>query len=258
MRNSTLSRFLLPLSIVVASFVSCKDDSELAIPPADTKNYSFVEEFDTVTAAYNRGWRFLNVSEQKGTGFWAQGLFNDPAVTGFASIIPFAAHSSKGSYPGFIGADFTSTRGGAVTISNWLVSPETNMKNGDKIIFYTRTLLLADPASVGDSTDYANRLQVRINPTGSLNVGEIEDPGDFKTSLLDINPFYKEARILPAAFNPLAYPAKWTRFEATVAGLNSAQKGRFAFRYFTEAAGNAGRATAVAIDSVAFVSIRSN
>ncbi len=251
MRNSTLSRFLLTLSIAALSFASCKDDSDLAVIPVDTKSYSFVEEFDTVTAAYNRGWRFLNVSEDKGTGFWTQGLFNDPNVTGFASVIPFAPYSSKGSYPGFIGTDFTSTTGGAVTISNWLVSPETMMKNGDKIIFYTRTLLLA--LTGGDSTDYANRLQVRINPSGSLNVGEADDPGDFKTSLLDINPFYKEARVLPTTFDPLAYPSKWTRFEATVAGLNSAKKGRFAFRYFTEEAGNAGRATAVAIDSVAFV-----
>jgi hypothetical protein len=250
-----LNRSIWLFIVGMAAFVSCKDDSYLATPPSDTKNYSFVEEFDTVTAAYNRGWRFLNVSEQKGTGLWIQGLFNNPVQTGFPAPIPFAPYSSQGSYAGFIGADYTSTNGGAVTISNWLVSPETVMKNGDKIIFYTRTLLL--PITGGtDSTDYANRLQVRINSTASLNVGETNDPGDFKTSLLDINPTYKEAHTLPALFDPLAYPAKWTRFETTVAGLNSTQKARFAFRYYVEGAGNAGRATAVAIDSVAFVSNR--
>jgi hypothetical protein len=255
MRNFYLRGYSLLAYLILLIFSSCKDDSDLAIPPVDTKKYSFVEEFDTVTAAYNRGWRFLNVSELKSNAIWVQGLFNDPDQTGFNAIIPFAAHSGKGTYAsaGFIGADFTSTTGAAVTISNWLVSPETPMKNGDKIIFYTRTLLLAEPTG-GDSTDYANRLQVRINPTGSLNVGEQSDPGDFKESLLDINPFYKESRTLPATFDPLAYPAKWTRFEATVAGLNGINKGRFAFRYFTEAAGTNGRATAVAIDSVAFVS----
>lgn len=248
MRKSTLKSFLLPLLILTVVFVSCKDDSYLTTP-IPVKGVSFVEEFDTVTAAYARGWRYINVSAQKGTGFWNQGGLNDPNVTGFHAPIPFAPYSSKGTYPGFIAADFTSTSGGAVTISNWVVSPVTLMQNGDKVVFYTRTYLFP---ITGDSTDFANRLQVRINKSETLNVGSEDDPGDFSTNILDINPFYKESTSLNP--DPTAYPARWTRFEATVNGLNGPTKGRFAFRYYTEEAGNAGRATLVAIDSVAFIS----
>ncbi|MFM2362540.1 MAG: hypothetical protein RLZZ316_1442, partial [Bacteroidota bacterium] len=61
MRKSTLKSFLLPLLILTVVFVSCKDDSYLTTP-IPVKGVSFVEEFDTVTAAYARGWRYINVS----------------------------------------------------------------------------------------------------------------------------------------------------------------------------------------------------
>ena len=99
MRKYAPGKFILPFCIAVG-FLSCKDDAYLSIapPPPDA---SFTEEFDTIGAAYNRGWRYINVSEPKGTGFWTQGLFNDPNITGFPGIIPFPAYSSKGSFPRF-------------------------------------------------------------------------------------------------------------------------------------------------------------
>ncbi len=254
MRKTSLRKFLLPFTFLfmVVVFISCHDDSYLTVPPPPP-DASFVEEFDTVTAAYGRGWRFINVSDPLGTGFWTQGLLNDPNVTGFPSAIPFSAWSSKGTYVGFIGTDYTSTSAPAGNISNWLVSPVTLMKYGDKIVFYTRGLIL--PTGTGDSTDFANRLQVRISTNGaSVNVGIGTDPGDFSQPLLDINPFYHFFHTDPALYDPLAFPSTWTRFIATVSGVNGPVKGRFAFRYFVEGGGSNGLGTAVGIDSVAYIS----
>ena len=133
------------------------------------------------------------------------------------------------------------------------------MQNGDKIIFYTRCELVAYG---GVNTDFVNRMQVRMNISNTLNCGDGTDPGDFTIPLLDINPFYYEF-ILQAFNNPAdplyanarrAYPHVWTRFEATVDGLNGPTVGRFAFRYFTELAGSNGRATSIGIDKISYIS----
>jgi hypothetical protein len=267
MRNSTLGKFLLSISFIVSFLLSCKDDSSLTIAPP-SPDVSFTEEFDTATAAYNRGWRYLNVSDPKNVGFWAQGGFNDPAITGFPGPVPYRPYSSKGSYAGFIGTDYTSTTTG--TISNWVVSPVTLMKNGDKIIFYTRGIAIFYGYGT-DSTDFSNRMQVCYSTNGgSLDVGSGTNPGAFSNVILDINPFYKEYHtvsdpITTDAYtwtvirDPQAYPVNWTRFEAKVSGLNGAVSGRFAFRYFVENAGLGPlgtRATGVGLDSVAFVSAK--
>ena len=250
MGRSPLGKFLFLSVLCFVYLQSCVKDEAATLVPPSTKNQSFVEEFDTTSAAYDRGWRYVNVSEPKGTGSWIQGMFNNPNVTGLPTPIPFPAYSSKGTYVGFIGADFTSTSAAAGVISNWIVSPVTSMQNGDKIVFYTRTVLY--PSTGGDSTDFVNRLQVRYSPNNeSVNVGSGVDVGDFKNVLLDINPFLKEARVI--AYDPEAYPIKWTRFEATIGGLNGVTKGRFAFRYFLEGAGSNGLGSGVAVDSVAYI-----
>ena len=247
MKKSTFPGFLLASICILTLLQSCKDDSYLLTPPP-VPDQSFVEEFDTAQSAYNRGWRFINRSELIGRTNWQ----NPTTLTG----IPFISYSGTGN--GYLWADYQSTSGAAVTISNWAVSPELTMQNGDKIIFYTRTELLFFN---NDSTDFVNRMQVRLNKTTSLNCGDGIDPGDFTVPLLDINPFYYE--FLKSAFNnpanPLyqqarqAYPHVWTRFEATVIGLDGPTKGRFAFRYFTEEAGNNGRGSSIGVDAVSYV-----
>ena len=241
MRKFTFSQIFLFSFLSLFIFQSCKDDSYLLDAPP-IPNQSFVEEFDTIQNAHDRGWRFINRSHDIGVTDWEQG-----SISG--GIFPY---SSRGTNVGFISSDYQATAGAAETISNWAISPSTWMKNGDKIIFYTRCLLYA--IAGGDATDYANRLQVRVNPVDDgLNVGDAEDPGDFTKTLLDINPFYIEYHILSP--DPTAYPALWTRFEATVFGLNKPMKSRFALRYFVEEAGNNGRGSEIAVDSVAFVSV---
>lgn len=248
MKKSTSPGFLLASVCILTLIQSCKDDRYLLIPPP-VPDQSFVEEFDTVKRAYDRGWRFINRSDLVGRRSWQNPDGN--------SGIPFLSWSGSGN--GYLWADYLSTASDAGTISNWAVSPELVMQNGDKIIFYTRSQL---SFFNGDSTDFVNRMQVRMNKTTSLNCGDGTDPGDFTIPLLDINPFYYE--FLKSAFddpaNPLynqvrqAYPHVWTRFEATVTGLSEPTKGRFAFRYFTELAGSNGRASSIGIDSVAYIS----
>lgn len=241
MRKSTFSNFLLCAVLSTVVLQSCKDDSHLlAAPPVP--NQSFVEEFDTLQNAHNRGWRMINRSAPVGTTNWM-------AAPGPAYFM--GAYSSRGTNMGAAFSDYQATAGtNAGIISNWLISPEVYMQNGDKIIFYSRSQISSTAAN---GTDYSCRLQVRVNPfDGSLSVGDGEDAGKFTTLLLDINP--AEQAFTNATQLPTAFPINWTRFEATVSGIPNQQKGRFAFRYFLHGAGSAGKGNGVGIDSVAFVS----
>jgi hypothetical protein len=242
MRKSAFSHLLLCTVLSVAVLQSCKDDSYLAAAPP-IPDQSFVEEFDTLSTAYAKGWRFVNRSENIGTTNWTQGSIGGTLV----------AFSSKGTNAGFISSDYQATAGAANTISNWAISPSITMQNFDTIVFYT----MADVYAVtGGSTDYANRLQVCINThNDGLNVGEAENPGDFDRVILDINPTYEE-QFVDAVFGPTpnAYPHVWTRFEAVVTGLSKPMKARFAFRYFLEEAGTAGRGSEVGVDMVTYKS----
>ena len=123
------------------------------------------------------------------------------------------------------------------------------MQNGDKIIFYTKTDVSGTGAT---ANDFGARMQVRINETdNALDVGTGDDPGKFKTVLLDING--NEDEFIPSNPVPTAYPGNWTRFEATVFGLNGPTNGRFAFRYYLHGAGSNGAGNGIGVDSVAYV-----
>ncbi len=131
----------------------------------------------------------------------------------------FGPHSGAG----YIAANFNNTSG-TNTISNWLVTPQMTLRNGDQIKFWTRTV--AAPA-------FPDRLQVRISQNGaSTNVGTTAtDVGDFSTLLLDIN----------SAYSTSGYPNAWTQFTATVAGVPAGGiNGRVALRYFVENGGPGG------------------
>lgn len=250
MRNSTLRKVLLFSGLTILTLQACRKDDAAMMTPPSIASESFVEEFDSIEAAYDRGWRFINVSDPLGDGPWVQGMLSDPLQTGLPTPIPFNAHSSRGTNIGFIGCYYYSTSAAAGIISNWAISPVVSMQNGDKIQFYTRAVLYS--LGGGDSTDWVNRLQVRANFNNtSLNVGDGLDPGDFTTPLLDINPQYREALI--SAYDPQAYPIRWTKFEAIIGGLNGPTKGRFAFRYFVQGGGSNGLGSGVGIDSVAYI-----
>jgi len=240
MRKRFLPKPLLWVGIPIMLLASCVDDKYLTEQPP-VPDQSFVEEFDTLTAAYSRGWRLVNRSSPVGPTNWNQ--TGDPQFG-----LDFQPFSKTGGV-GYIECDNFSiapTAPATGVISNWIVSPIRILQNGDKIIFY------ANSAYVENGV----RLQVRINPTNTgLNCGRGLEHGDFTTNLLDINPNYDLTTTSPSAF-----PTNWTRFEATVYGLEKPTQGRFAFRYFHEY-GIAddpadGVLDCIGLDSVAYVSKR--
>lgn len=256
MRKSILHKLLAFSGSALLLLQSCKDDSYLASAPAIVDQSSFTEEFDTTAAALSRGWKIYNKSEPVGGSVWQDG----------GNILPlFNSYSNYGSNVGFTGVDYLSTSAEAGIISQWLVSPVVFMQNGDKIVFYSKA-----QKSIGytadDSTDFANRLQLRVN-TDNTNpelVGSGMDAGSFKTTLVDINPNYYEWHKNPGVYNGVdntapmiaqAYPVEWTRFEGTVSGLNQPTNGRFAFRYYVIDGGSNGRGTGVGIDKVEYISV---
>jgi hypothetical protein len=249
MRKSTFSRLLLIASSTFLVLQSCKNDVYLTTP-VPVADQSFTEEFDSASAAVARGWKFANTSDPAGPSVWQDG----------GGIPPFfAGYSNNGTYAGFIGVDYQSTTGGPGLISNWLISPRITIKNGDKIVFYTRALTYNPGYDAADVTDFGNRLRLRFNKNGST------DPASFTEGLLDINPGYKEWHKAPGTYNGVvygvsdiaqAYPTQWTRFEAVVSGLNQAVEGRFAFNYYVEHAGLCAdcRGSGIGIDHVSFIS----
>ncbi len=273
MRKSTLTRIVLSLCVVVIGVTACKKDDPATLIPPPLPDQSFVEEFDTVGSAYHRGWVPVNNSNPKGSHIWVQASAPQTTQSGQPLTMPlFPAYSSKGSHVGYVMCDAEVTSGGASVASNWLISPPVWMKNGDKIIFYSRCALYG---TAGSAQDYGNNLEVCINrKNDGTNVGKALDPrdpaftypgdrGDFEL-IHSINPpvyntvddwfDYATATDNPATFNPKAYPSNWTRFEITLSGFSKPVKGRFAFRYYTLDAGSTGNGSAVGIDSVAFVS----
>ena len=243
MRKSTFSKLLFCAVVSVVALQSCKDDSHL-MTPLPLPDQSFTEEFDTTSAAFARGWKIINASTPTaytGSLLWQQGGDINPW---------FRAYSNSGSFQGFIGSSAEITAAlpaipPPLIVSNWLVSPVLTIKNGDKIVFYTRTRFYTD------GNDYGNRLQLRFSKAGeSLNVGSGDDAGLFTEALIDINPSYKSQ--IATAPDPLAYPSNWTRFEHTISGLNSPVSGRFGFRYYIEDALTNG--WGIGLDQVQFIS----
>lgn len=235
-------RYLLLAFLFLA--LSCSSDTDTT--QEKIPDQSFTESFDQAVLAISRGWVFSNQSVVLGTTNWSNP--SDP---------PFEAYLPAGSANGYLWADYNSTTSAAGIISNWAISPELIMQNGDKISFYTRAQLYGVN---GDSTDFANRLQVRLNIRNTgLDVGSGSSVGDYTELLVDINPGYAEFILsdwtnrLPDALN--AFPHRWTRFEATIRGLAEPVKGRFAFRYYMEEAGNNGRGSAIGLDQVTYLSV---
>ena len=235
--------------LTIFSFVivtACKKD---AAPANAAPNYSWNEEFDTLANSFAKGWAAINNSRPIGLSTWNQASIEalDAKGKAFVPSYPFSAQSAV-----YSGKDFIMINQNAVdqqgTISAWLMSPPTNMKNGDVIEFYTRTI----PTDFnGAGTDVAERLQVRLAPTkNSVDAGNTATSvGDYTTLLLDINPAYD-------INGANAFPREWKKYSITIAGLPpTIQERRFAFRYFVEDGGSAGsRAFCAGIDNVTITS----
>ena len=217
--------------------VACEKDfkNETPAPRPAAPVISFVEEFDTVANIAAKGWVIDNNSYPVGPVSWRQGMYELGGKLG-SDVVGFPAYSAKLTPNDFVSVDMNATSGAGVT-SAWLISPMRPMKNGDQIIFYTRS-----------HGDYIDRMQVRMNlVNGGINTGTgPEDVGDFTTLLEDIN---------AGMGAPPAYPVVWTKYSYTLSGITGTKNGRFAFRYYVPNSGPSGsNADMIGVDSVAFVS----
>lgn len=225
----------LGITLITCLFVfnSCRRDVQPAAPVTDL--ISFTQPFDSIQAAINQGWVIKNNSRPLGTTSWFQGVF-----AGF-----------PGAFNSYTGADYIAANyqnaaappiGGESTISNWLISPARAMKNGDVISFYSR--------SFNSPATYPDRLELRLNTTGSTEVGnDSATIGDFTKLVLTINP----------DLNTTSYPATWTQFSYTISGLVTPKtSARFAFRYYKALRRNAsgGFGGYIGIDEVTFTSAK--
>ena len=163
------------------------------------------EGLDDVTALVD--WHIINHSEPLGATAWYQGI---------DTVFP----SHSGGPTSYITAPTTRDVG---TISDWLLTPVVPIQNGNKLVFWTRTVAQPNP--------YPDRLQIRASTAGAgINVGTSStDVGDFTRLLLDINPTSSRAD-----------PRGVTEFTATISDVPTAMTGRFAYRYFVENGGAQG------------------
>jgi hypothetical protein len=194
-----------------------------ALPFMQATAQSFSESFNDITILAGSGWVMTNASVAVGSTNWFQG--NSVAAGG-----PFDAYN--GATNAYIGANYNNT-GNTGTISNWLMTPNRTLRNGDVITFYTRK---AAPDT------YADRLEVRMSTNGaSTNVGTGSAVGDYTTLLLSVNP----TLVLGV------YPVAWTQYTITISGLPAPTSGRIAFRYYVTGGGYLGTSSDyIGIDQV--------
>jgi len=186
----------------------------------------FSENFDDVaTLISTGGWTAQNNSVPLGNEVW----HND---YGFGLAIP-AYNGAPESYAEVSFASTDST--GSGNISNWLISPMINLNNGDVVTFYT--------SSYGNS-NFPDRLEVRLNPNNTINVGSTDTTtGDFTHLLLSIN----STLVADTAQYPEDY---WGQFSITISGLSGPTNCRLAFRYFvTDGGGTGANSSTIGIDA---------
>jgi hypothetical protein len=221
------------LTIIVAGD-SCKKDDPVPAPPVVVTNQSFTQSFENIDSAAAQGWKFKNLSDDANGG-WMVAPETGNGIAAFdGSNLLYSDYTASGAN--------LSTHPDAV-ISNWAISPKLLLQNGDKISFYT---VSHGSIGYGASGSYGDRLQLRLNVfNGSDSIGTTAaDIGNFTRPLVDVNPLYKVT-------GPGDYPTTWTKYEATISGLNQPDSGRFALRYFVQLNGGS-NGDELAIDKVEF------
>lgn len=192
------------------------------VPQGACSQTQIDEGFDDITTLSASGWFTQNNSSPQGVTGWFQG---NPEA--------FPAHS--GATNSYVGANFNNTTG-SNTISNWLLSPQVSLQNGDMFVFWTRT---------SEDNPLPDRLEVRLSTAGaSTNVGDTSTSvGDFTVLLRSINPNLEVG----------GYPEVWTQFVVTLNGFSGTESGRIAFRYYVTDGGPAGdNSNYIGIDTVAY------
>ena len=153
-------------------------------------------------------------------------------------------NGQDGTANGFALVNYTSTGAlGATggTISNWLITPNVSVKDGDVVSFYTRV----GTWSANGTTNFPDRLELRMSTNGDFTVNPSTGPtdlGDFTFLLTSVNP-----NLLTTANS---YPVAWTQYTATISGLPTETPVKFAFRYFVTDGGlNGNNSNIIGIDT---------
>lgn len=199
----------------------------LLMPFLGVSQNQFSFGFDGTTAAMlSAGWQSTNQSSPVGASTWQNATFTTPLAnaifgSGNTTTVPVGQAGGNNS---FALVNFNSTTG-AGTISNWLITPDITVQNGDIVTFYSRK-------GTDGTQDYPDRLELRMS-TGAavLPSGGSAGVGSFTTVCLTINP------TLVAGF---VYPKTWTQYSYTVSGLSGATAAKFAFRYYVTNGGPSG------------------
>jgi hypothetical protein len=170
-------------------------------------------------AAHAAGVEVLNegFGNVGGLDGWAQLNNSNPVgaawFQGNADIFPAYA----GAADAYAAANFLSAAYGSGTVDNWLITPELSLQGATTLSFFTRHAL--DPG-------FDDRLEVLFSSSGSLDTGSFT--------------------VLATIGRPNEYTTEWERYNLTV---DASGTGRFAFRYF----GDAATLNYVGLDSVSVV-----
>ncbi len=222
--------------------VACKKDSTPPPAPPVVTDQSFTQGFNSKDSLINQGWVLRNLSDTLPYDTTDQ---SGGPGQGWA----IESETSNGEKPfdgsGLFYDSYLAATDVSGNISDWLISPKLYLQNGDKITFYT---LSHGSVGYGANGSYGDRLQLRLNVFNtSDSIGTTStDVGNFTKPLIDINPLYKVAP-------PGDYPSTWTKYEATISGLNEPDSGRFALRYFVQLNGGA-NGDEIALDKLEFKS----
>jgi hypothetical protein len=182
------------------------------------------ENFDDLTVLFSSGgWSQVNNSNPLGLEIWHNGTgVGIPAYNGGATS--------------FAEAGFNSTSAtGTGNISTWMITPPMMLNNGDIITFVTTSY---------NNRVYPDRLELRMNPLNTVNVGSTDTSvGDFSVLLHSVNPNL----VADTSYYPQGY---WGWRTATVSGLAGATTCRLAFRYWVTNGGGAGlNSSTIGIDA---------
>lgn len=187
----------------------------------------FYEGFDDVAGLAGAGWVLTNHSEPLGDLSWQQadGGMGAPAYSG--DTLSYAQS-------GFQATDAA----GSGTISDWIVSPEVLLTNGDMIRLFALSF---------NSSAFPDRIEVRISTNGGSDIGTSSgDVGDFTTLVFSIN-----ENLDTVSFPSLQAGEDWTGFEAAVAGLSGPTSCRIGVRYYvTDGGGTGANSSTVGVDDL--------
>ena len=225
------SSFYLALIFFCWFFVinSCKKDVDnratpeppLSPPYSESTiiKTSFNENFDYGYEYLLRGrWVFQSHSTYYSNDGWSIG---DACGKGFCG--PQIGAAYNGEALSFL----YSGRMDSSQIDRWVFTPPVAIKNGDKIVFYTKS----------NSENNHDQLEVRLNETDVTDSAGylFGGVGKFTKALGNIN---------------APYPSQWTRMEFTVSGLGAPVQSRIALRYYVPDPDMMG---AIGIDAFQFI-----